>query len=217
MYNSIYPVNINYTKRNQYQKNSDNYSDAQKNVDGNSQNNQNTFPNGAKVAIDYTKGQINISQVLTDFRSTILAINAPDDIKDEVNIYLSLVEKESKKENPSREIVVANLKNASRISDSYIANTLNKPSNVVEKWIDTLFLQKINLKANPNEINPDFQLEFPKSAQERIEAQKVAFASPEVEAEQVPNENAFIQDATDTAEVQKTDSEIKISNESIVD
>ena len=37
-------------------------------------------------AIDYTKGQINISQVLTDFRSTILAINAPDEIKDEVQV-----------------------------------------------------------------------------------------------------------------------------------
>ena len=46
------------------------------------------------MAIDYTKGQINISQVLTDFRSTILAINAPDDVRDEVNLYLGLVEKE---------------------------------------------------------------------------------------------------------------------------
>ena len=111
-----------------------------------SNNNQNTFPNGTKVAIDYTKGQINISQVLTDFRSTIVAINAPEDVKDEVNLYLGLVEKESKKENPSKEIILANLKNASKVSDAYIASALKKPSDVVEKWIDTLFLQKINLK-----------------------------------------------------------------------
>ena len=72
-------------------------------------NNQNTFPNGAKVAIDYTKGQINISQVLADFRSTILAINAPEDVRDEVSVYLGLVEKESLKENPSKEIIIGNL------------------------------------------------------------------------------------------------------------
>ncbi len=170
MYNSIYPININY--HNQYRKNSDKSSDAQNTLNSESNNNQ-TFPNGTKVAIDYTKGQINISQVLTDFRSTIIAINAPDDVKEEVGLYLGLVEKESYKENPSREIIVSNLKNASRISDTYISSALNKPSDVVEKWIDTLFLQKINLKADPSEINPDFQLEFPKKAQEKIDAQKI--------------------------------------------
>ena len=128
MYNSIYPVNINYTKYNQYKKNTDDTRNSQNSSqtpigqdNGNSQN-QNTFPNGTKVAIDYSKGQINISQVLTDFRSTILAINAPDDVRDEVSIYLNLVDKESKKENPSREIIVANLKNASRILLSFTAS-----------------------------------------------------------------------------------------------
>lgn len=184
MYNSIYPININY--HNQYRKNSDKPSDAQNTPSHESSSNQ-TFPNGTKVAIDYTKGQINISQVLTDFRSTIIAINAPDDVKEEVGLYLGLVEKESHKENPSREIIVSNLKNASRVSDAYISSALNKPSDVVEKWIDTLFLQKINLKADPNEINPDFQLEFPKTAQEKIDAQKldeskeISFETPQSE------------------------------------
>ena len=175
MYNSIYPININYSKHPQYGKNSaGSNSPVKQSIDSNEQSNNqnNTFPNGTKVAIDYTKNQINISQVLTDFRSTILAINAPEDVRDEVYVYLGLVEKESKKENPSRDIIVANLKNASKISDAFIASALNKPSNVVEKWIETLFLQKINLKADPNEINPDFQLEFPQGAKERIEAQK---------------------------------------------
>ena len=136
MYNSIYPININY--HNQYRKNSDKSSDTQNAPSYESNSNQ-TFPNGTKVAIDYTKGQINISQVLTDFRSTIIAINAPDDVKEEVGLYLGLVEKESHKENPSREIIVSNLKNASRVSDAYISSALNKPSDVVEKWIDTLY------------------------------------------------------------------------------
>lgn len=179
LYNSIYPININYTKHKQHLGANGNKTSSAQNSQGQTfvssdNQNQNTFPNGTKVAVDYTKGQINISQVLTDFRSTILAINAPDDVKDEVSVYLGLVEKESKKENPSREIIITNLKNASKISDNYIAKALNKPSNVVEKWIDTLFLQKINLKADPNEINPDFQLEFPKKAQERIDAHNSA-------------------------------------------
>lgn len=177
MYNSIYPININYTNR--YQKQSSAKSAVSNNQnDGKNQNaNTNTFPNGTKVAIDYTKGQINISQVIADFKSTIIAINAPDDIKDEVNTYLSLTEKESLKENPSKEIIMANLKNASRVSDEYITKTLGKHSNVVAGWIDALFLQKVNLKANPDDINPDFLLEFPKNAQQRIEASKQAEAN----------------------------------------
>ena len=167
LYNSIYPININYSKPNSYRKSDSNNSPAQSATDSNKQNN--TFPNGTKVAIDYSKGQINISQVLTDFRSTIIAINAPDEVRSEVSTYLDLVEKESKKENPSRDIILANLKIASKISDNYIASSLKKPSNVVEGWIDALFLQKINLKANPDEINPDFLLEFPKNAQQRID------------------------------------------------
>ena len=169
MYNSIYPVNINYRKYNQNQKAGEGQQPSNAHVSSENNQQSNTFPNGTKVAIDYNKGQINISQVLTDFRSTIVAINAPEDVKEEVGLYLGLVEKESLKENPSRDIILGNLKNASKISDAYIASSLKKPSNVVEGWIDALFLQKINLKADPNEINPDFLLEFPKKAQDRID------------------------------------------------
>ncbi len=168
MYNSIYPVNINYSNHIKHKPSTPveregSYDKQNKN------NNSNTFPNGTKVAIDYTKGQINISQVVTDFKSTIIAINAPENVSEEVNLYLGLVEKESLKDNPSKDIILSNLKNASKICDNYIASSLNKPSKVVEGWIDALFMQKINLKSDPNEINPDFLLEFPKKAQEKIE------------------------------------------------
>ena len=143
MYNSIYPVNINYHKPGSYRYNKGGEA-PERSVEKDAKR-QNTFPNGEKVSIDYTKGQINISQVVNDFKNTIVAINAPEDISDEVNLYLSLVERESHKENPSKEIILSNLKNASRVSDAYIARSLNKPSNVVEGWIDALFLQRINL------------------------------------------------------------------------
>ncbi len=192
MYNSIYPININYRKHNQF--NSTNAeSEKTANIDISDKNKKrNTFPNGAKVAIDYTKGQINISQVLMDFRNTILAINAPDDVRQEVSIYLDLVDKEAHKENPSKEIIIANLKNASKISDAFIAKSLNKPSNVVEGWIDALFLQKINLKADPSEINPDFMLEFPQKAKDRIEKEITPsfVLTPSAKTQDIkPNEN----------------------------
>ncbi|MBQ7287119.1 MAG: hypothetical protein IJW73_05095 [Candidatus Gastranaerophilales bacterium] len=206
MYNSIYPININYSKHNQYRKPAENNAQPQQSaVNSDAQKNQNTFPNGTKVAIDYSKGKINISQVLTDFRSTIVAINAPDDVREEVTLYLNLVEKESLKENPSREIIVANLKNASRISDAYIASALNKPSNVVEKWIDTLFLQRINLKLDPNEVNPDFQLEFPQKAQERIDTFK---KSEQLAQEKELEVETPIQEAT-VEEFEPTPSELE--------
>ena len=166
MYNSINPINITY--RNPRQGYASQTSDAQNqeqqspvSYEQGSSGNSRQFPNGAKVAIDYTKNRINISQIVTDFKSTILAINAPDDISQEVSSYLSLVEKESQKANPSRDIIVSNLKNASKISDEYIAKSLNKPSRVVEGWIDALFMQNIELKADPTHINPDFQLDIP--------------------------------------------------------
>ena len=71
------------------------------------------------------------------------AVLPENDIYDNLyNVYLSLVEKESLKDNHSRDIILSNLKNASRVSDAYIASSLKKPSNVVEGWIDALFLQK---------------------------------------------------------------------------
>ncbi|MBQ2984020.1 MAG: tetratricopeptide repeat protein [Candidatus Gastranaerophilales bacterium] len=216
MYNSIYPININYTKHNKYRTQKGDINSEQQNqqtpVDDNTPKQQNTFPNGTKVAIDYTKGQINISQVLTDFRSTILAINAPKDVQDEVKVYLDLVERESKKETPSRDIITANLKIASKISDSFIARTLNKPSNVVEGWIDALFLQKINLKADPKEINPDFLLEFPQKAQERINEQKATVIEAEtIQEEKQPIAQEEPEEIESTIEIsQNTSSEVKI-------
>ena len=170
MYNSIHPINITY--RNQRQSSPLSGSDEQNKEqapvsyqNGSSGNNR-EFPNGTKVAIDYTKNTVNISQIVTDFKSTVIAIGAPEDISQEVNSYLSLVERESKKANPSRDIIYSNLINASKISDNYIYQELSKkkgnaPKNVVEGWIDALFKQKVDLRADPTQINPDYQLDIP--------------------------------------------------------
>lgn len=104
---------------------------------------------------------VNIAQILKDFRSTSKAIGAPPELCDEVNDYLTLVEKQVLKETPDTKLVRSNLKNASTLLDNYITETLQRPSKVVENWIDALFLQQINYKFNEEDINPHFLVKFP--------------------------------------------------------
>lgn len=106
---------------------------------------------------------INIAQILKDFRSTAKAIGASPELTEEVNEYLGLVEKQVTKETPDVRIIKSNLKNASSLLDNYISETLQRPSKVVENWIDALFLQQINYKFNEKEINPHFLVKFPNS------------------------------------------------------
>ncbi len=136
------------------------------------------FPNGEKVSIDYTKKQIYIEQVLSDFRNTANAIGAPDDIKQEVCAYLELIETQARKNNPNQNIIQNNLKNASKILDEYITNTLKKKSNVVESWVDALFLQQIDFKLpqiseqeNTAETQPDEQTEYQPVSEAEIQSQ----------------------------------------------
>ena len=162
MYNTIYPgyvqsyYNINQNKIQKKQENN------QESVSSNSGENQKTqtqgrnqnynsngaafFPNGEKVAVDYSKKQIAIEQVLTDFKNMTSAIGTPEEIKSEVTSYLDLIKAQSEKENPNKEVIQGNLKNAAKIIDEYITKTLNKPSKFVEEWVNTLFLQQVDYK-----------------------------------------------------------------------
>lgn len=112
---------------------------------------------------------VNIAQILKDFKNTAKAIGTPPELDEEVQIYLDLVEKQVKKENPDTKLVRSNLKNASALLDSYITETLQRPSKVVENWLDALFLQQINYKFNDEEVNPQFLVKFPKRKEEEDE------------------------------------------------
>ena len=112
---------------------------------------------------------INIAQILKDFNNTAIAIGTPDDLKEEVDGYLSLVEKQVTKDNPNTKLVKSNLKNASTILDNYISQTLNKDSKVVENWVDALFLQQIDFKYDENDINKQFLVKFPEGSIQREE------------------------------------------------
>lgn len=119
------------------------------------------FPDGTKSAIDYSKSQVNIAQIITDFKNTALAIGSPQNILAEVEQYLSLAENESLKNEPNKKLIQSNLKNASHILDDFISVTLDKKSKVVENWVDALFLQQVNYKSDPTSINEDFLVKLP--------------------------------------------------------
>ncbi len=144
------------------------------------------FPNGNTVAIDYTKNKINISQILTDFRSTISAIATPPKVAEEIEGYLKIIDTESAKETPNRDIIRSNLKYASQIADNYISETLEKESKVVENWIDALFLQRIVYKANPEDVNEAYKIKIEKSA--KIEDAKQRGIEAKQQKEQHKNE-----------------------------
>lgn len=176
MYNSIYPVNIKpyvppqnkkqvgasgeETSQNAalHRENRDIYQSSKENKDTYKRQ---EYPNGQKSQIDYSKNKVNIAQIITDFRATEKAIGTPDEVLEKVESYLSLAEKESLEGSPNKKIIQTNLKNASTILDDFISKTLNKESNVVNNWIDALFLQQVDYKSDPNSINPDFLVKLP--------------------------------------------------------
>lgn len=141
------------------------------------------YPNEVATALAQRNPNINIAQILKDFKNTAIAIGTPDDLKEEVSGYLALIEKQVTKETPNSKLIKSNLKNAASILDTYISKTLDKDSKVVENWVDALFLQQIDFKYNENDVNPEFLVKFPEETQNRSQQ------AEEVQKEQV---NPFI-------------------------
>lgn len=115
---------------------------------------------------------INIAQILKDFKNTVIAIGTPKELSDEVDSYLELIEKQVSKDNPNQKLIKSNLKNAASILDGHISETLNKDSNVVENWVNTLFMQDINFKYNEDDINERFLVKFPDGSTSQTKRQE---------------------------------------------
>ena len=125
------------------------------------------YPNEVATALAQRNPNINIAQILKDFKNTAIAIGTPEDLKEEVGGYLALIEKQVTKETPNSKLIKSNLKNAASILDNYISATLNKDSKVVENWVDALFLQQIDFKYDENDVNPQFLVKFPEETLNR--------------------------------------------------
>ena len=115
--------------------------------------------------------KINIAQVIGDFKNTAHAIGTPEEIFDEVRMYLELVEKQTKKDNANVKMIQSNLRNAASLLDNYISDTLNKTSKVVENWVEAIFLQQVDYKYNEKDVNEAFLVKMPedKKAPEQTE------------------------------------------------
>lgn len=90
---------------------------------------------------------INVSDILKDFKDTMTAIGVPIVTGKNVMEHLKQVHIQASTENPSISAIQNEFSKAAEITDKYISETLGKPSSVVKQWIDALFLQKINYKA----------------------------------------------------------------------
>ncbi len=137
---------------------------AYSNVNVNSQANQAFQGQNNKqkqTPITDLNNQINIAQILKDFKNTAIAIGTPEELSQEVDQYIRLIEKHVQKGNPSAKLIKSNLAFAASLLDNHISETLNKNSKVVENWVDTLFLQKINFNYNEDDINERFLVKFP--------------------------------------------------------
>nr|QGT49836.1 hypothetical protein Melaina855_2230 [uncultured Candidatus Melainabacteria bacterium] len=121
--------------------------------------------------------KINIAQILKDFKNTALAIGTPDELNDIVDGYLAVVEKQVKKENADSKIIKTTLKSAATVLDKHISETLNKESSVVENWVETLFMQNIDLKYNEEDINERFLVKFPDGSTSQTKRQEELHAT----------------------------------------
>lgn len=176
-------------------------SSAYSNVNINSSNaqaNTNYAPQQAQKVSQATQNQIdskiNIAQILKDFNNTAIAIGTPDDLKEEVDGYLALIDKQVKKDNPNIKLIKSNLKNASTILDKHISETLQKESNVVENWVDTLFMQQIDFKYNEDDINERFLVKFPDGSTSQTKRQEELHETAQTEEvpEAVKEENSNV-------------------------
>ena len=131
---------------------------------------------------------VNIAQILKDFRNTIKAIATPPEIEEDVNKYLQIVEQQVRENKPQVNLIQSNLKIAASLLDKYISETLNKDSKVVQNWLDALFLQRINYSYDAEEINPNFLVKFPDEAPKKQSQVEVQEESQQEETQAVQEE-----------------------------
>lgn len=163
----------------QYVEQQPRYTPAYERMQAESQRAQTLYGQGGGVSniksaeisssIEHRSSKINIAQIIKDFKNTAVAIGTPPELSQEVNDRLALIQAQVSKGNPDAAIVKSDLKNASKLLDNYISQTLNKESKVVENWVSALFLQQIDFNYNEGQINPQFLVKFPEGSTEQAE------------------------------------------------
>lgn len=155
--------------------------------------------------------QINIAQILKDFRNTAKAIGTPDDLNSIVDGYLEVVEKQVRTNNADKKLIKNTLNSAASVLDNYISETLNKDSQVVEKWVDALFLQNIDLQYNEEDINERFLVKFPdgSTSQTKPQEETKPVDSQQVQTQQPVEPNETTPTVNTSASKVPTDKQLK--------
>ena len=187
---NFYPYNIQISKKSPVQKVTPEPEQKQAPRD-NADFKEQKSSSGYKQSIDYSKGNVNISQIVVDFKNTLKAIGASKEVNEEVKTYLKLVEIQSGKENPSPKIIKSNLINAAGTLDGYITETLNKPSGVVKNWVDALLLQKVDYKSDkPLETSES----HPEQSEGSIQLTDIARVPKKTNSSALPQNNNIIKE-----------------------
>lgn len=206
-YQYQYPTQYQYSKQ-QYQYNYNNLN----------QNKQNQ--NRQTPAVKNIVKSMNIQQILIDFKSTINAIGASEEVEEEVNGYLDLIDKQTQKENPNKKIIISNLKVCASLLDNYISETLNKPSKVVNDWVEALLMQPIDFKADKTLTKGAFETitgeppQTAKLAQEKLAQKEAAGVKQQEEIVEQPQveENNEIKEAEQTEQIVQQENIEKTEN-----
>lgn len=182
-YNNVYQVKINpyipkRAKKSAEQTTDDSQKPSQSKKPVLQKEKDSSLKGKNKTAIDYKSNKVNITDVIKDFKNTITAIGADEKLEKKILGYLELTEIESKESKPSPQIIRTNLKNASKIVDKYISETLNKDSRVVSDWINALLSQDVDYKAAQRAVKPVKELQ--QSVDEIPEATKTVESLVEI-------------------------------------
>ena len=171
---------------------------ASVNINSAQNSQQNTATAQAK-SIEQTQAgkldnQINIAQILKDFKNTAIAIGTPDDLNEIVDGYLGVVQKQVQSGKANPKLVKTTLNSAATVLDNYISETLNKDSKVVENWVDALFLQNIDFKYDEGNVNERFLVKFPDGSTSQTKRQEELQETAQVEEfpQQVTQENSNV-------------------------
>lgn len=167
------PVNTNNIHRTNTRPASANFTSANVNSSASSVDTT-AQTQSAQSSTKFISPKINIAQVIGDFKNTAHAIGTPEDIFEEVDMYLAIVEKQTKKDNANVKTVQSNLRNAAGLLDKYISDTLNKDSKVVENWVEAIFLQQVDYKYNTEDINEAFLVQMPDDNKKKADEPKQA-------------------------------------------
>lgn len=90
---------------------------------------------------------INISDILQDFKDTMTNLGIPKSVGKEIMAELKNAHVHGSSDNPSISEIQNSLYKSAKLVDKYVSDTIGQPSSFVKQWVDALLLQKINYTA----------------------------------------------------------------------